>query len=67
MHQRMARQFGDLSANVSDPATDWQAGGLTKQAYDYAVPALKGGLSSRIIMGESGNVGSSASILCVQC
>eukprot|EP01052_Picozoa_sp_SAG31_P010625 SAG31_NODE_586_length_13839_cov_22.698544_9_plen_83_part_00 len=56
MHQRMARQHGDLSAEVADPYADWAAGGLTRQAYDYAVPALAGGLTSRIIMGESGNM-----------
>ena len=24
MHQRMARAYGDLSSDVTDPATDWE-------------------------------------------
>ena len=49
MHQRMCRQHGDLSANVrdNDPAADWDAKGVTWQAFEYAKPALAGGLSSR--------------------
>ena len=51
MHQRMCRQHGDLSANVldDDPATDWDARGVTWQAFEYAKPALAGGLSSRCV------------------
>lgn len=55
MHQRMARAFGDLSADVPDPAKDWEdADGPTRLAWDMAVRALQGGLSSRAIMGETG-------------
>ena len=51
MHQRMCRQHGDLSANVldDDPAADWDARGVTWQAFEYAKPALAGGLSSRCV------------------
>jgi hypothetical protein len=45
---------GDLSADVENPAEDWDAKGITYQAFEYAKPALAGGLSSRLIMGESG-------------
>ena len=54
MHARLARQHGDLSADVEDPAADWEAKGVTYQAFEYYKPALQGGLSSRVIMGESG-------------
>ena len=37
-----------------DVAADWASGGLTKQAYDFAQPAIKGGLSSRWVLGETG-------------
>ena len=37
-----------------DVALDWTNGGLTKQAYDFAKPAIKGGLSSRWVLGETG-------------
>jgi hypothetical protein len=55
MHQRMARKHGDLSANVSDPAADWQARGLTWQAFQYSRTTWErgGGLSSRVICGET--------------
>jgi hypothetical protein len=33
---------------------DWEAKGVTYLAFDYAKPALVGGLSSRVIVGESG-------------
>ena len=33
---------------------DWASGGLTRQAYDYALPAIRGGLSSRWVLGETG-------------
>lgn len=51
---RQARQYGDLSANVEDPAADWDAGGPTWDAFSFSMPGLKGGLSSRVICGESG-------------
>ena len=55
MHQRMAQTHGDLSADVSDPVVDWQdPNGATRQAWDMAKRALRGGLSSRCIMGETG-------------
>ena len=50
----MARPHGDLSADVLDVEADWTAGGLTRQAYDFALPALVGGLSSRWVLGETG-------------
>ena len=54
MHARMARQHGDLSADVPDPVADWEAKGVTYQSFEYYKPALENGLSSRTIMGESG-------------
>ena len=45
-HQRMARQHGDLSADVDDPVADWEAEGVTYQAFEYSKPALAGGLSA---------------------
>ena len=54
MHARMARQHGDLSADVPDPVADWEAKGVTYQSFEYYKPALEGGLSSRVIVGESG-------------
>ena len=53
-HQRMCRNYGDLSANVSDPKEDWRNHGLTWTAFDFSKAGLKGGLSSRVICGESG-------------
>lgn len=53
-HQRMARDFGDLSAVVDDPASDWEDGGMTFRAFEFSKPGLRGGLSSRVICGESG-------------
>eukprot|EP01043_Picozoa_sp_COSAG02_P018280 COSAG02_NODE_849_length_16548_cov_6.418384_18_plen_423_part_00 len=55
-HQRMARQLGDLSAEVPDPASDWDNKGLTWQAFESMRRAFKGGLSSRTIVGESGPI-----------
>lgn len=51
MHQRMCREHGDLSANVlnDEPLADWDAKGVTWQAFEYAKPALAGGLSSRYV------------------
>jgi|GEM_PF-6750485 len=53
-HVRMARQYGDLSAAVTDPAADWDAKGVTWQAFQFMKPALANGLSSRTIAGETG-------------
>jgi len=63
-HQRMARKHGDLSSDVGvhmdtigkvgDPVTDWDAKGVTWQAMQAMSPALQKGLSSRVIIGESG-------------
>jgi hypothetical protein len=53
-HQRMARPFGDLSAVVEDPAEDWDQAGLTWAAFEFSLPGLRGGLSSRVVCGESG-------------
>eukprot|EP01046_Picozoa_sp_COSAG06_P040769 COSAG06_NODE_4969_length_3822_cov_2.028464_2_plen_482_part_00 len=55
-HQRMARQLGDLSAEVPDPASDWDNKGLTWEAFESMRRAFKGGLSSRTIVGESGPI-----------
>ena len=56
MHQRMAREYGDLSINVLDPAADWKAGGPTYQAWALSKRALGNGLSSRTICGEAGPI-----------
>lgn len=53
-HQRMAREHGDLSADVPDPEKDWASKGLTWQAFEAMRPCFKGGLSSRCVVGESG-------------
>ncbi len=53
-HTRMARQYGDLSAVVSDPKADWEAKGMTWQLFELMKPALAKGLSSRTISGETG-------------
>lgn len=53
-HIRMARLYGDLSAEVEDPQADWEAEGVTWQLFDFMKPALEGGLSSRTISGETG-------------
>ena len=53
-HQRMAREHGDLSADVVDPEKDWAEKGVTYQAFEAMKPAFAGGLSSRCIVGESG-------------
>lgn len=53
-HQRMCRTYGDLSANVEDPQQDWENYGMTWSAFNFTKPGLKGGLSSRVICGESG-------------
>uniref|UniRef100_A0A7S2TK11 Xylose isomerase-like TIM barrel domain-containing protein n=2 Tax=Lotharella oceanica TaxID=641309 RepID=A0A7S2TK11_9EUKA len=56
MHQRMARVHGDLSVQVEDPEKDWAEKGVTWNAFEYSVEALKGGLSSRAVCGESGPI-----------
>jgi len=53
-HQRMARAFGDLSVEVKELHKDWRNAGVTWQAFQISLPGLKGGLSSRVIGGESG-------------
>jgi len=53
-HVRMARMYGDLSADIPDPATDWANRGATWQMFRIMKPALEGGLSSRALMGETG-------------
>jgi sugar phosphate isomerase/epimerase len=53
-HQRMCRGYGDLSANVDNTYDDWKGYGVTWKAFDFSKPGLKGGLSSRVICGESG-------------
>ena len=50
----MARHYGDLSAQVSDPKADWEQSGLTWQMFSLMKPALENGFSSRAIVGESG-------------
>lgn len=55
-HQRMARIYGDLSCNVLNPNLDWNNAGVTYQAFTFLQPALKGGLSSRCIVGEAGPI-----------
>merc|ERR1711937_362878 len=54
MHQRMARMWGDLAADVPDPSLDWESNGMTYEAMEAATDALCGGPSSRCIVGESG-------------
>lgn len=62
-HQRMARTHGDLSADLGitisehgtgDGADDWQRQGVTWLAMQAMKPCFEGGLSSRVIIGESG-------------
>ena len=50
----MAREHGDLSADVENPEKDWTEKGVTYQAFEAMKPAFAGGLSSRCIVGESG-------------
>lgn len=56
MQVRMARRFGDLSAEVVNPHADWEARGLTYQMWQASCRALRGGLTSRVIGGESGPI-----------
>lgn len=53
-HVRMARQYGDLSAPVPDPKADWEAKGITWGMFQFMKAGLKGGLSSRVLSGETG-------------
>lgn len=55
-HVRMARVLGDLSAVVEDPALDWQQEGVTWQMFQFMMRALDGGLSSRAVIGETGQM-----------
>ena len=50
----MAREHGDLSADVEDPEKDWAEKGVTYQAFEAMKSAFAGGLSSHCIVGESG-------------
>lgn len=43
-----------IAAVVEDPAQDWDDGGMTFRAFEFSKPGLRGGLSSRVICGESG-------------
>jgi sugar phosphate isomerase/epimerase len=57
MHQRMARAHGDLSADVPEPAAAWaDPASPPRLAWAMAGRALRGGLSSRAIMGETGPI-----------
>ena len=54
-HVRMARVYGDVSVNVEDPVSDWNdPNGVTRTYWDFAKKGFNGGLSSRVIVGESG-------------
>ncbi len=53
-HVRMARTYGDLSADVPDPKQDWAERGVTWSMFQFMMPALAGGISSRAIIGETG-------------
>ncbi|MDA1142300.1 MAG: TIM barrel protein [Planctomycetota bacterium] len=53
-HVRMCRTHGDLSADVPCPQADWESRGVTWQGFQIMKAGLKGGLSSRTIVGESG-------------
>jgi hypothetical protein len=63
-HQRMARQHGDLSSDlnvhfstvgaIGDAEADWAAKGVTWQAMESMKPGFQGGMSSRVVVGESG-------------
>jgi len=52
--RRLSRLYGDLSASVDDPKADWEQKGLTWQLFQITKPALSGGLSSRVVIGETG-------------
>ena len=49
---RMARIYGDLSADTSDPVADWSSGGPSKMWWDFIMRLPP--TSSRCIAGEAG-------------
>lgn len=54
-HVRMCRVYGDLSVDVDDPVKDWnEEDGVTRNYWLFTKKGFKGGLSSRVIVGESG-------------
>ena len=53
-HVRMARVYGDVSAEVFDPVKDWNDKGITWDYWQFAKKGMENGLSSRVIVGESG-------------
>ena len=54
-HIRMARIYGDLSVNVEDPVADWEdPEGVTRTYWEFTKRGFQNGLSSRVIVGESG-------------
>jgi sugar phosphate isomerase/epimerase len=55
-HLRLAKSLGDLSAWIEDPKADWQSKGVTWQLFQFMLPALRKGLSSRTLVGETGPV-----------
>ena len=63
-HVRMCRVHGDLSVHVDDMKSDWHAWdekkneycGVTWRMFQLMKRGLKGGLSSRAIIGESGGM-----------
>ena len=54
IHARMARVYGDLSVGPEDPERDWLDRGVTWSFFNYARPAMRGGLTSRVIVEETG-------------
>jgi sugar phosphate isomerase/epimerase len=55
-HVRMARTYGDLSAEVNDPKADWESKGVTWNLFQFMKRGMKKGLSSRTISGETGPI-----------
>eukprot|EP01084_Bolivina_argentea_P207719 354362_1 len=53
-HVRMARVYGDVSVDVFNPIDDWNNKGVTWKYWQFAKKGLKNGLTSRVIVGESG-------------
>jgi hypothetical protein len=60
-HQRMARDFGDLSAVVEDPAQDWEDGGMTFRAFEFSKPVSSQRANASCIQSHS-RVGSQLSV-----
>eukprot|EP01059_Diplonema_ambulator_P026481 TRINITY_DN4376_c1_g1_i1.p2 TRINITY_DN4376_c1_g1~~TRINITY_DN4376_c1_g1_i1.p2 ORF type:complete len:390 (+),score=133.15 TRINITY_DN4376_c1_g1_i1:2070-3239(+) len=56
MHVRMARMYGDISVGPENPERDWDDRGVTWTHFNYAIPAMKGGLSSRVLVEETGPI-----------